>query len=211
MKITIDHLLKKNVDWSHRMTDIDPGFFRKLVNQQSPEFLWIGCSDSRVPANEIVGLMPGELFVHRNVANIVYAADLNCQSVIEYAVDVLRVRHIIVCGHYGCGGVQAALDHQYHGLIDHWLTSIKDVYKRYQKEVDTLPDAASRLNRMCELNVVAQVNTLAHTPVAQGAWKRGQELNLHGWVYGLENGLIKDLDVRVSGLDAVDPTHRYDV
>lgn len=210
MNVSIDHLLKKNADWSRACTDEDPEFFRKLVNQQSPEFLWIGCSDSRVPANEIVGLMPGELFVHRNVANIVYAADLNCQSVVEYAVDVLRVRHIIVCGHYGCGGVKAALDHQQHGLIDHWLTSIKDVYLKNKDELDAAENETVKLDRMCELNVIAQVRSLSHTPVIQAAWTRGQAVDIHGWVYGLEDGRVKDLQVSVSGMGGVEPTYRYD-
>lgn len=210
MSLTLDHLLEKNADWSRARITEDPDFFQKLVNQQSPDYLWIGCSDSRVPANDIVGLMPGELFVHRNVANIVYAPDLNCLSVVDYAVRILRVRHVIVCGHYGCGGVRAAMDRQHHGLIDHWLTSIKDVYLKNKDAIDLLPDEATRLNRMCELNVISQVQSLSHTPVVQAAWLRGQVLNLHGWVYGLEDGRIKDLKVSVSGISAVDPTYRYD-
>jgi len=192
------------------MTTQDPEFFRKLVNQQSPAYLWIGCSDSRVPANDIVGLMPGELFVHRNVANIVYASDLNCQSVVEYAVDVLRVRHIIVCGHYGCGGVRAALDRQHHGLIDNWLTSIKDVYFKNRKTLDAIDDEVIKLDRMCELNVIEQVRSLSHTPVVQAAWLRGQRLTLHGWVYGLNDGLVNDLGVSISQTDAVQKTYRYE-
>jgi len=180
MSLTLDHLLEKNVDWSRARITEDPDFFSKLVNQQSPDYLWIGCSDSRVPANDIVGLMPGELFVHRNVANIVYAADLNCQLVVEYAVNILRVRHVIVCRHYGCGGVRAALDHRHHGLIDHWLTSIKDIYLKNKHVVDQLPDEATRLNRLCELNVISQVQPLSHTPVVQAAWLCGQVLNLSG-------------------------------
>lgn len=210
MPISIDHLIKKNADWSRTRTTEDPDFFRKLVNQQSPDYLWIGCSDSRVPANDIVGLMPGELFVHRNVANIVYAADLNCQSVVEYAVDVLRVRHIIVCGHYGCGGVKAALDRQHHGLIDNWLTSIKDVYYKNKEMLDSIMDESEKLDRMCEMNVIAQVHSLSHTPVVQSAWMRGQTLNLHGWVYGLDDGLVHDLGVSMSEAGDVQATYRYE-
>jgi carbonic anhydrase len=210
MPSSIDYLIKKNAEWSVTKTSEDPEFFRKLVNQQSPAYLWIGCSDSRVPANDIVGLMPGELFVHRNVANVVYASDLNCQSVVEYAVDVLRVRHIIVCGHYGCGGVKAALDRKHHGLIDNWLTSIKDVYFKNRKTLDAIEDEAVMLDRMCELNVIAQVHSLSHTPVVQAAWLRGQYLNLHGWVYGLHNGLVNDLRVSISQSEGVQPAYRYD-
>lgn len=206
----IQHLLSNNRRWSQKRTAEDPEFFSNLANQQAPEFLWIGCSDSRVPANDIVGLMPGELFVHRNVANIVYAADLNCLSVIEYAVDVLNVKHIIVCGHYGCGGVKAALDHRNHGIIDSWLTCIKDVYSRHRPEIEALPTRQEQIDRMCELNVITQVRSLAHTPVVQSAWARKQPLALHGWVYGLDDGLVKDLGVRVEQFDQVDPWYRYD-
>lgn len=211
MPLSIDHLIKKNADWSAQVRSEKPDFFSTLAHQQKPEFLWIGCSDSRVPANEIVGLLPGELFVHRNVANIIVTSDLNCQSVIEYAVGVLRVKHIIVCGHYGCGGVAAALDHQYHGLIDHWLTPIKAVALRHQKELDALPTETEKLDRMCELNVLAQVQALSHSPIVQSAWARGQLLRLHGWIYGLENGLIKVLDVDMRCMDDVEPGYRFDI
>jgi carbonic anhydrase len=206
----IQDLLANNRRWSQKRTADDPEFFSNLANQQAPEFLWIGCSDSRVPANDIVGLMPGELFVHRNVANIVYAADLNCLSVVEYAVDVLQVKHIIVCGHYGCGGVKAALDHRNHGIIDSWLTCIKDVYSRHRSEIEALPTRKEQIDRMCELNVITQVRSLAHTPVIQSAWARGQQVAVHGWVYGLDNGLVKDLNVRVEQFAQVEPWYRYE-
>ncbi|HSR15441.1 MAG TPA: carbonate dehydratase, partial [Gemmatimonadales bacterium] len=180
-----------------------PDFFRRLTAQQSPDFLWIGCSDSRVPANEIVGLMPGELFVHRNVANVVVHSDLNCLSVLQYAVDVLRVEHIIVCGHYGCAGVQAALDGARLGLIDNWLRHVEDVKERHEDLLTVLPDAAGRARRLCELNVIEQVRHVCETTVMREAWARGQQAAVHGWIYGLHDGCLRDLGTSVDGPDAL--------
>jgi carbonic anhydrase len=205
----IETILSNNREWSRRMTEHQADYFQKLAAQHAPDFLWIGCSDSRVPANEIVGLLPGELFVHRNVANIVYAADLNCLSVVEYAVDVLMVKDIIVCGHYGCGGVKAALDNLSHGLIDNWLTKIKDVYARHREDIDSLKTEKERVDRMCELNVVEQVETLSHTTIVQDAWRRSQNLTIHGWIYGLHDGLINDLGVRISQVSQVAAPFRF--
>ena len=179
------------------MVERDPAFFAELATHQSPEFLWIGCSDSRVPANEIVGLAPGEVFVHRNVANVVVHTDLNCLSVLQYAVDVLRIEHVIVCGHYGCGGVAAALEGSRHGLIDNWLRHVQDVAAKHGEELAGLP-STRRLDRLCELNVVEQVENVAQTTIVEDAWARGQELTIHGLVYGLEDGLLRDLGVSVS-------------
>ena len=188
-------LLANNRAWAAEQVARDPGFFAGLAERQSPEFLWIGCSDSRVPANQIVGLAPGEVFVHRNVANVVVHTDLNCLSVLQYAVDVLCVRHVIVCGHYGCGGVRAALDGARHGLIDNWLRHVGDVVERHQAELDALAEDAQRFDRLCELNVVEQVANVCQTTVVEDAWARGQELTVHGVVYGLGDGLLRDLGV----------------
>jgi carbonic anhydrase len=193
----LKHLLENNRRWSARMIEDDPQFFQRLSQQQAPEFLWIGCADSRVPANQITGLPPGEVFVHRNVANLVMHADLNCLSVIQYAVEVLKVKHIIVCGHYGCGGVRAALQNVELGLIDNWLRNIKDIYVKHQPELEALPDENTRTDRLCELNVIEQVYNVCHTTIVQKAWKRGQSLAVRGWIYGIDNGLIKDLGVVV--------------
>ena len=190
-------LFDANRQWSSDITTKDPGFFAKLVGQQSPDYLWIGCADSRVPANEIVGLLPGELFVHRNVANVVVHTDLNCLSVLQYAVDVLEVEHVIVCGHYGCGGVQAALRNARLGLIDNWLRHVQDVMKKHHARLVELPDEASRLHRLCELNVMEQVLNVGQTTIVQGAWDRGKALEIHGWIYDLHDGLLKDLAVGV--------------
>jgi len=173
----------------------NPRFFKSLARQQSPRFLWIGCSDSRVPANEIVGLLPGELFVHRNVANLVIHTDMNCLSVLQYAVDVLKVEHVIVCGHYGCGGVAAAVGDRRHGLIDNWLRHIRDIYQRRKEELASEPDQAARLRRLCEINVEEQVANASHTTIVQDAWHRGQKLRIHGWIYDIQDGLLKDLGV----------------
>jgi carbonic anhydrase len=205
----IEVILGNNREWSKRMTENQPDYFQKLAAQHAPDYLWIGCSDSRVPANEIVGLLPGELFVHRNVANIVYSADLNCLSVVEYAVDVLKVKHIIVCGHYGCGGVKAALDNLSHGLIDNWLTKIKDIYVRHREDIDSLSSEEDRINRMCELNVIEQVKSVSHTTIVQDAWRRGQELSIHGWIYGLQDGLVNDLGVRIAQVSQVATPFRF--
>jgi carbonic anhydrase len=187
-------LLTRNRAWAKAMRADDPGFFDRLAAQQSPQYLWIGCSDSRVPANQITGLLPGEVFVHRNVANLVVHADLNCLSVLQYAVDLLRVRDVIVCGHYGCGGVRAALEDERHGVIDNWLRHIRDVAATHEAELSALsPD--ERLARLCELNVVEQVANVSRSTIVADAWARGQELAVHGLVYGLQDGLLRDLDV----------------
>jgi len=197
MKSTLKHLFENNIQWATGIKQEDPGFFSKLVAQQNPEYLWIGCSDSRVPANEIVNLLPGELFVHRNVANLVVHTDLNCLSVLQYAVENLKVKHVIVCGHYGCGGVKAALSNERHGLIDNWLRDIKEIYHQYAAELTQMSDEKERLNRLCELNVIEQVNNVCHTTVVQDAWQRGQQLHVHGWIYSIEDGLLRDLDATV--------------
>lgn len=180
------------------MVQQEPDFFRKLSEQQFPSYLWIGCSDSRVPANQIVGLLPGELFVHRNIANIVVHTDLNCLSVMQFAVDILKVRHIIVCGHYGCSGVMAALRRQRLGLSDNWLRHVQDVRQKHERFLVEAGGDQAAADRLCELNVIEQVANVCHTTIARDAWERGQELSVHGWVYGLQNGRIRDLNVTVS-------------
>jgi carbonic anhydrase len=196
----LHRLLDNNRAWAAERVKRDPGFFKRLAGQQAPEFLWIGCSDSRVPANEIVGLDPGELFVHRNVANVVVHTDLNCLSVLQFAVDVLKVRHIIVCGHYGCGGIRAALDRDSHGLIDNWLRHVQDVQRDHHEELAAITDDREKVDRLCELNAVEQVRNIARTTIVQDAWRRGHPLQLHGWIYGLDDGLISDLDVTVASI-----------
>ena len=191
----IENLIQNNRAWAAEMTRQDPEFFTRLSLQQAPQYLWIGCSDSRVPANQIVGLLPGEMFVHRNVANVVVHADSNCLSCLQYAVDVLKVRDIIICGHYGCGGVLAALRDDNLGLVDNWLRHIQDVRRKHQAELDALPDEAQRHRRLCELNVIAQVQNLRQTTVVRDAWARGQDFAVHGWAYDLNDGLIQDLRV----------------
>ena len=193
----LDRLLDNNKAWAADRVKRDPTFFSRLEKQQRPEFLWIGCADSRVPANEIVGLDPGELFVHRNVANVVVHTDLNCLSVLQFAVDVLKVKHVIVCGHYGCGGVKAAIERETHGLIDNWLRHVQDVERDYQHELDGITDAKARENRLCELNVCEQVRNVSRTTVVQDAWRNGHDVQLHGWVYGLKDGIITDLHVKI--------------
>ncbi len=199
----LDHLFKNNQTWSGRIRQKDPDFFASLSRQQSPGYLWIGCSDSRVPANEIVGLLPGELFVHRNIANMVVHTDLNCLSVMQFAVDILKVRHIIVCGHYGCSGVQAALRGDRLGLSDNWLRHVQDVR---QKHAQHLPggsqDMGGAADRLCELNVIEQVANVCQTTIVREAWERGQELSVHGWIYGLHDGLLRDLNTTTAGFDA---------
>ena len=192
----LDDLKAKNREWAAGKTEADPDFFRRLVNQQSPGYLWIGCSDSRVPANEIVGLDPGEMFVHRNVANLAPPQDANYLSVLQYAVDVLKIRHVIVVGHYGCGGVRTAIESSNHGLIDHWLSPVRELAHQHRGELDGLEDSA-RLDRLCELNVVRQVQHVASNPFVLSAWARGQSLAVHGWVYSLANGLVNDLGVDI--------------
>ena len=197
----LKHLLENNRKWAASLKESDPDFFSKLSRQQNPEYLWIGCSDSRVPANQIVDLLPGEIFVHRNIANQVIHTDLNCLSVIQFAVEVLKVKHIIVCGHYGCGGVKAAIDDQEHGLIDNWLQHIKDVYRQHQSKVDALPGEQEKVDLLCELNVREQVINVCHTTVLQNAWKSGQNVSVHGWIYRIDDGLLKDLSIFVNGED----------
>jgi carbonic anhydrase len=194
--VPLERLLQNNRAWAAERLQRDPGFFSRLEQIQRPEFMWIGCSDSRVPANEIVGLDPGELFVHRNVANIVVHTDLNCLSVLQFAVDVLQVKHVIVCGHYGCGGIHAALEKEEHGLIDNWLRHVQDVERDYEDELALIADQRTRENRLCELNVAEQVRNVARTTIVQDAWRRGHAIQLHGWIYGLKDGLITDLGVK---------------
>lgn len=191
-------LFENNRKWAAKISQTDPSFFSKLAVQQNPEFLWIGCSDSRVPANEIIGLLPGELFVHRNVANLVIHSDMNCLSVLQYAVDILEIKHIIVCGHYGCGGVRAALENQPHGLIDNWLRFIRDLHQRQSNELLRFSTVEERVNRLCELNVVEQVKNVGNTTIVQEAWRRGQRVTVHGWIYAISDGLLKDMDVCIS-------------
>jgi carbonic anhydrase len=193
----LDHLKQNNRAWAAGKVAVDPSFFKRLEGQQAPEFLWIGCADSRVPANDIVGLDPGELFVHRNVANLAPPQDANYLSVLQFAVDVLRVKHILVVGHYGCGGVAAAVDGQRRGLVDHWLHPIREVHHKYRHELAALPDDKARWDRLVELNVIRQVKNVASDVFVQDAWARGQSLCVHGWVYTLGNGLVTDLDVTV--------------
>ena len=194
---TLPHLFASNRAWAEKMTRHDPEFFARLSRQQAPEYLWIGCADSRVPANEIVGLLPGEMFVHRNVANVVVHTDLNCLSVLQFAVDVLRVRHVIVCGHYGCGGIHAALDREKHGLIDNWLRHVQDIQEKYGSELEAL-ESARRADRLCELNVMEQVRNVARTTVVQDAWARAQPLAIHGWIYDIKDGLLRDLGLTLA-------------
>ncbi|MFC1843349.1 carbonate dehydratase [Thermodesulfobacteriota bacterium] len=207
MKI-LKNLLDNNRKWAEKIKETDPDFFTKLSQQQTPEYLWIGCSDSRVPSNQIVDMLPGEIFVHRNIANVVIHTDLNCLSVIQFAVEVLKVKHIIVCGHYGCGGVKAALGRNSYGLIDTWLRHIKDVYRYHQDKLETIEDEEEKLNLLCELNVIEQVANVCHTSIVQKAWKAGQELSVHGWIYSIEDGILKDLDVCVNGADEISKTYR---
>lgn len=201
-------LLANNVKWSEQMTSEDPEFFERLVHTQSPEYLWIGCSDSRVPANEIVGLLPGEIFVHRNIANLVVHTDFNCMSVLEYSVEVLKIKHVLVVGHYGCGGVRAAISRTSFGLIDNWLYGIKNLYYRNKYRMDAIESEDERLNFLCELNVMQQVKNVAHTAVVQRAWERGQPLTIHGWIYSLQDGLAKDLGVSIQSLEELADEYR---
>ena len=200
----LDHLKANNRAWAARMVASDAEFFRRLERQQAPEYLWIGCSDSRVPANEIVDLAPGELFVHRNVANLAPPQDANYLSVLQYAVDALKVRHIIVVGHYGCGGVSAAVDGKRRGLVDHWLHPIREVFHDHRRELEAIADERARLERLCELNVIRQVRNVASDIILREAWARGQEVSVHGWVYSLANGLVKDLEVTMRSQQDLD-------
>jgi carbonic anhydrase len=200
---TLKHLFDRNREWAESIRRQEPGFFAELSRQQSPGYLWIGCSDSRVPANQIVGLLPGELFVHRNVANVVVHTDLNCLSVMQFAVDILKVRHVIVCGHYGCGGVQAVLRRERVGLSDNWLRHVEDVRQKHAARLAGVAGEAAVLDRLCELNVIEQVANVCQTTIVQDAWARGQDLTVHGWIYGLEDGLLHDLRTTVTGAGEV--------
>jgi len=193
----LQELLEKNRQWAEGIKASDPQFFNSLAQQQTPRYLWIGCSDSRVPATQLVGLKPGDMFVHRNVANVVVHTDFNCLSVLQFAVDVLNVNHVIVCGHYGCGGVKAAMDNLQLGLIDNWLRHVQDVMHSHNEELATIADDDRRLDRLCELNVSEQVMNLSRTTIVQNAWSRGQDLTIHGWIYAINDGLLRDLNISV--------------
>ncbi|HEX2698170.1 MAG TPA: carbonate dehydratase [Anaerolineales bacterium] len=201
-------LFENNKNWAEGIKAQDPDFFLKLSQQQSPNYLWIGCSDSRVPANQIVGLLPGQLFVHRNVANVVVHTDLNCLSTIQYAVDVLKVKHVIVCGHYGCGGVRAALLDQRYGLIDNWLRHVQDVRQEHSAHLLGIQDENQRWDRLCELNVIEQVLNVCQTTIVQEAWKRGQKLTVHGWIYSVQDGLLRDLNMSVTHPEEIEAEYQ---
>jgi carbonic anhydrase len=203
--MNLDHLFESNRAWARDIEHRTPGFFSRLQQQQSPEYLWIGCSDSRVPANEICGVLPGEMFVHRNVANVVAHSDLNCLSVMEFAIDMLKVKHIMVVGHYGCGGVRAAMDDMRIGIVDNWIRHVKDVRNAHHDWLFTVPEGPMRYDALCELNVLQQSFNVCQTTMVQDAWARGQEIVVHGWVYGLQNGLIKDLRMSIKSSDEVMP------
>ena len=200
---SLTDLIDNNRQWAEGVRRRDPGFFDRLSRQQAPRYLWIGCADSRVPANEIVGLKPGELFVHRNVANVVVHTDLNCLSVLQYAIDVLKVEHVVVCGHYGCGGVRAAYFRSSLGLIDNWLRHVQDVRERHERQLDELKADEAQIDRLCELNVVDQVRNVCNTTIVQEAWTRGQPLAIHGWIYDIHDGLLRDLQCTSMSLDEV--------
>ncbi|OOG73069.1 carbonate dehydratase [Algoriphagus sp. A40] len=206
-----NQLLENNKNWVASKLSVDPEYFQKLANGQQPPLLWIGCADSRVPANEIIGAQPGEVFVHRNIANMVVHSDMNMLSVLDYAVNVLKVKHIIVCGHYGCGGVKAAMGSDTIGLIDNWIRHIKDVYRFHHKELNKIEDEAERFNRFVELNVVEQVHDLAKTSIVQNAWRNNQPLTIHGWVYGVGSGVIKDLGVNIESNDTLDAVYQLNI
>jgi carbonic anhydrase len=205
---SLTHLIERNRAWAENIKARTPDFFQKLSEQQSPEYLWIGCSDSRVPANEIVAMSPGEIFVHRNVANLVVHTDLNCLSAVQYAVEALHVKHIIVCGHYGCGGVRAAMLNLKLGLIDNWLRHIQDVIQKHAELLSGIADESERLDKLCELNIIEQVSNVCQTTIVQSAWESGQELIVHGWVYGLSDGLIRDLNMHVTNQSEVVAVYR---
>ena len=209
MENSYNRLFENNKKWVAEMTQHDPNYFKEMAKGQTPEYLWIGCSDSRVPANEVTGTRPGEMFVHRNIANMVIHNDLNLLSVLSYAVEVLKVKHIIVCGHYGCGGVEAAMGNKQFGLIDNWLRNIKEVYRTHTEELDNIEDRKERLRRFVELNVVEQVLDLGKTTIVQNAWQKGQPLHIHGWVYDIADGLVKDLDVTFRNADELPEVFRF--
>lgn len=206
----LDKLFENNRQWSQRQLKADPEFFNRLSALQEPKFLWIGCSDSRVPANQILGLAPGEVFVHRNVANLVIHTDMNCLSVIQFAVKVLKVEHIMVCGHYGCSGVRAACGHTQLGLIDNWLRNIKNTYTQHKRELEKIGDQEKRINRLCELNVTAQVLNVCHTTIVQNAWAQGQKLSVHGLIYRINDGLLHDLSMSVSGQEQLEKIYQME-
>jgi len=208
---SLAHLFENNRAWADSMRRNDPAFFSKLAQQQTPEYLWIGCSDSRVPANQIIGLLPGDVFVHRNLANVVVHTDLNCLSVLQFALDVLRVKHVIVCGHYSCGGVGAALRRERHGLADNWLGHVHDVVVKHETRLAAIADDAKRLARVCELNVIEQVANVAQTTVVRDAWQRGQPVTLHGWIYGIHDGLLRDLKMTAQRPEEIAPLYEASV
>ncbi len=205
---SLSHLFERNKAWARKVQSRDDGFFEQLCRVQKPRYMWIGCSDSRVSADQIVDLLPGELFVHRNVANLAVHTDINMLSVLQYAVEVLKVEHVIVCGHYGCGGIRAVINGDKLGLTDNWLRNVKDVYNKHKVQVEAESDPERRTNVLCELNVCEQVRNVAHTTIIQDAWKAGQEVTVHGWIYSLENGLLKDLRVCIDSLDLIDSEYR---
>lgn len=208
--ISYEELLAGNKKFVQETLDADPEFFERLVNKQNPPVLWIGCSDSRVPANQITHTKPGEIFVHRNIANVIVISDMNMLSVLDYAINILDVKYVIVCGHYGCGGVSAAMSNKEHGLIDNWLGHIKDVYRLHAEELDSIEDMAERTDRLMELNVVEGVYNLSKTSIVQKAWQKGAELSLHGWAYSLETGLIKDLNVSCTGMEHLPDLFKFE-
>lgn len=210
MKSFYEQLIENNKEWVSSKLDLDPSFFEKLANGQKPPVLWIGCSDSRVPANEIIGAQPGEVFVHRNIANMVVHTDMSMLSVLDYAVNVLKVKHIIVCGHYGCGGVHTAMGNQHVGLIDNWLRHIKDVYRLHMSTLNTITDEKERFDRFVELNVFEQVQNIAKTSIVQSAWEQNQDVTVHGWVYGVNNGIVKDLNINVDNNDKLIDVYQLD-
>lgn len=199
----LKYLFENNKQWAERIKQEDPAFFEQLSKEQHPEYLWIGCSDSRVPTNQIINLPPGEIFVHRNIANMVLHTDLNCLSVIQYAVEVLKVKHVIVCGHYGCGGVKASLEKEHHGLVDHWLRHIKDVYRLYEPELESL-DEDKKIRRLCEYNVIEQVKNVGRSTVVRQAWKGNADLSIHGWIYDLKDGLLTDLGTSLKSIEELE-------
>ena len=201
MSHVLEHLLDSNKQWAQRIKNDDPSFFSKLTNQQTPRYLWIGCADSRVPCTQLVDVSPGDMFVHRNVANLVIHTDFNCLSVMQYAIDVLKVEHIIVCGHYRCGGIQAAMQQKSFGLVDNWLRHVQDIIAKHQRYLDTFPIEQERLDQLCELNVMEQVFNVCENTLVRHAWQRGQKLTVHGWIYGVEDGLLRDLDLSLSATE----------
>ncbi|HYG77756.1 MAG TPA: carbonate dehydratase [Planctomycetota bacterium] len=204
----LKHIFENNRQWADGRRAADPDFFKRLTGVQSPKYMWIGCADSRIPANQVIGLDPGHVFVHRNVANLVHHTDFNCLSVLQYAVEMLKVEHVIVCGHYGCGGVKAAMEKTQLGLVDNWLRNIRDVYSHHKSEIDAIQDQQKKYDKLVELNVIRQTLNVCHTTIVQNAWARGQKLCVHGWVYALSDGLLRDLDCVIDSPDQIDEVHR---